>query len=217
MSYNPNPGGSAYPPGGSYNAGGPTPMVSQASVQDVINSWIAALTRPSVQTFSNELARFSQNRLFMSVGLATLVAAVFGLLGGIFSGNLVGGFIGALIATPIAFFLGQGVVWLIARLFGGTGDYMQQAWVNSTFWAPLLIISQLSFIPIIGGLIALAGWVYSLYLMYLALQPVQRLDSQRSLFVVLTLLAIGVVLAICAFALGAAALLGLAAASNTTP
>jgi len=188
-------------------------MISQASVQDVINSWIAALTRPSVETFASELARFSQNRLLISVGLATLVAAVFGLLGGLMGGSIVGGFLGALIGTPIAFFLGQGVIWLVARLFGGTGDYMQQAWVNSTFWAPILILGQ---IPIIGGFIALIGGIYSLYLTYLALQPVQRLDSQRSLFVVLTLVAIVIVLSICAFALGAAAFLGLAAASGGT-
>src|SRR5215216_1234313 len=117
MSYNPNPSGPAYPPGGSsYNQGGPSgPMISQASIQDVINSWIAALTRPSVETFASELARFSQNRLLISVGLASVVAAVIGLLGGLIGGNIVGGFLGGLIGTPIAFFIGQGVIWLVAR------------------------------------------------------------------------------------------------------
>jgi hypothetical protein len=176
----------------------------------VVNSWIAAVTKPSVQTFAAEVPRTSQNRLIMSVGLATVIAAVLGLIGGLLSGNATG-FIGSLIGTPIGFFLGQGVIFLIAKMVGGNGNYMEQSWVMSTFWAPILIVSN---IPIIGGILGLLGGLYSLYLTYLALQPTHRMDSTKALTVVGILIAIVVVLGLCAFFTVGLAFLGLAAAGG---
>jgi hypothetical protein len=187
------------------------PAFSQAGLQDVVNSWITSVTKPNVQTYAAEVPRADQNRLLMSVGLATVISAVLGLIGGIFSHNMVGSFLTALIGTPLGFFIGQGIIYLLARAMGGTGSFMTQSYVMSTFWAPLLVLRS---IPIVGGFIGIIAGLYSLYLTYLALQPTQRLDSTKSMMVVGILLAIGVVLAICAFAIGAAALLGLAAASG---
>ena len=202
----------------SYSPGGPgavpsgpaEPAFSQAGLQDVINSWISSVTKPSVQTFAAEVPRTSQNRLIMSVGLATVIAAVLGLIGGLLSGNATG-FIGSLIGTPIGFFVGQGVIYLIAKMVGGNGSYMEQSWVMSTFWAPILVLTN---IPIIGGFIGIFAWLYSLYLTYLALQPTHRMDSTKALTVVGILFAIFVVLALCAFFTVGLAFLGLAAAGN---
>ena len=204
----------SYSPGGpGYASGGPAePAFSQAGLQDVVNSWIAAVTKPNVQTFAAEVPRTSQNRLIMSVGLATVIAAVLGLIGGLFSGNLVSSFIGSLIFTPVGFFIGQGVIYLIAKVVGGNGSYMEQSWVMSTFWAPILILTN---IPIIGGIIGLVAWIYSLYLTYLALQPAHRMDSTKALTVVGILIAIVVVLGMCLFFTVGLAFLGLAAAGGT--
>jgi len=201
----------SYSPGGpGVASGGPAePAFSQAGLQDVVNSWIAAVTKPSVQTFAAEVPRTSQNRLIMSVGLATVIAAVLGLIGGLFSGHLVSSFIGSLIFTPVGFFIGQGVIFLIAKLLGGNGSYMEQSWVMSTFWAPILIVGN---IPIIGGILGLLGGLYSLYLTYLALQPTHRMDSTKALTVVGILFAIGLVLGLCVLFTGALAFMGLAAA-----
>jgi hypothetical protein len=200
----------SYSPGGpGVASGGPAePAFSQAGLQDVVNSWIAAITKPSVQTFAAEVPRTSQNRLIMSVGLATVIAAVLGLIGGFISGNGTG-FIGSLIGTPIGFFVGQGVIYLIAKMLGGNGSYMEQSWVMSTFWAPILVLTN---IPIIGGIIGLVAWIYSLYLMYLALQPTHRMNSSKALTVVGILFAIGLVLGLCVLFTGALAFMGLAAA-----
>ena len=203
----------SYSPGGpGYATGGPAePAFSQAGLQDVVNSWIAAITKPNVQTFAAEVPRTSQNRLIMSVGLATVVAAVLGLIGGVFSGNLVGSFIASLIFTPVGFFIGQGVIYLLAKLLGGNGSFMEQSWVMSTFWAPILIAGN---IPIIGGILGFVGGLYSLYLTYLALQPTHRMDSTKAMTVVGILIAIAVVLGLCAFFTVGLAFLGLAAAGG---
>jgi hypothetical protein len=209
MSYN-------YSAGPPQSAGQPAgqsagPAFSQAGLQDVVNSWITSVTKPNVQTYAAEVPRADQNRLLMSVGLATVISAVLGLLGGILSHNMVGGFIGSLIFTPLTFFIGQGIVYLLARAMGGTGNFMTQSYVMSTFWAPLLVLRS---IPIVGGFIGIIAVLYSLYLTYLALQPTQRLESNKALMVVGILLAIFVVLAVCGLMVGAAAFLGLAAASG---
>jgi hypothetical protein len=202
----------SYSPGGpGYASGGPAePAFSQAGLQDVVNSWIAAVTKPSVQTFAAEVPRTSQNRLIMSGGLATVIAAVLGLFSGLLSGRATG-FIGSLIGTPIGFFVGQGIIFLIAKMVGGNGSFMEQSWVMSTFWAPILILTN---IPIIGGFIGLFAWLYSLYLTYLALQPTHRMDSTKALTVVGILFAIVVVLGLCAFFTVGLAFLGLAAAGG---
>src|SRR5689334_2402673 len=204
MSY--SPGGPGYAPGGPAE-----PAFSQAGLQDVVNSWIAAITKPSVQTFAAEVPRTSQNRLIMSVGLATVIAAVLGLISGLLSGSATG-FIGSLIGTPIGFFVGQGIIYLIAKMVGGNGSYMEQSWVMSTFWAPILVLTN---IPIIGGIIGLVAWIYSLYLTYLALQPTHRMNSSKALTVVGILVAIVVVLGMCLFFTVGLAFLGLAAAGGT--
>ena len=50
MSY--SPGGPGVAPGGPAE-----PAFSQAGLQDVVNSWIAAITKPNVQTFAAEVPR----------------------------------------------------------------------------------------------------------------------------------------------------------------
>ncbi|HEX6606172.1 MAG TPA: YIP1 family protein, partial [Chloroflexia bacterium] len=80
-----------------------------------------------------------------------------------------------------------------------------------TFWAPILIAGN---IPIIGGILGFVGGLYSLYLTYLALQPTHRMDSTKAMTVVGILIAIAVVLGLCAFFTVGLAFLGLAAAGG---
>jgi len=197
MSYNPNPNpsGPAYTPGGSYNQSGPSsPMVSQAGIQDIINSWTRALTQPSVQTLAAEVPRTSQNRIIMSVGLATVVSAIIGLITGVFTpGGFVGGFVSSLIGTPLRFLIVAAVLYFAARMMKGTGTFEQTAWVLSTFYAPLLIVQSLH-IPLLGGLIGLVASIYSIYLIYLTLQAVHRLDGTNA--IVAMLLSVGIAIVV---------------------
>src|SRR5438309_8540605 len=120
MSYNPSGPGYTPPGGPGYSpvpTGPAAPMMSQAGVQDVINSWISSLTKPAVGTYAAEVPRTSTNRIIISVALATVVAAVLGAIGGIFSGgHIIGGLIYSLITTPLFFFAAVGAMYAVARI-----------------------------------------------------------------------------------------------------
>ena len=47
----------------------------------------------------------------------------------------------ALIGTLIGFYLSNGLVYLGARIFGGTGDFTTQAYLASLFAVPVGIVS----------------------------------------------------------------------------
>jgi len=192
MSYNYTQGGPTAPMGGT-----PEPAIGQAGLMDVVNSWITSVTKPAVSTYAAEVPRAAQNRLIMSVGLATVVAAVAGLLGGVLRGNAVGGFLGSLITTPIFFLLTVGAFFLGAQLMKGSANFLQFAWVISTIWAPISILrsvlgifSGVPLLNLIAGLIGLLALIYSFYLYYLSIQAVQRLDGSNAIISIL----IGVVI-----------------------
>ncbi|MDQ2805505.1 MAG: YIP1 family protein [Chloroflexota bacterium] len=217
MSYNYTEGGPTAPIGGA-----PDPAIGQAGLMDVVNSWITSVTKPAIPTYAAEVPRATQNRLIMSVGIVTVVAAVAGLLGGLFHGGAVTGLFGGLIGTPIGFFLGAGLFYLCGKLMKGTAGFMEFAWVWSTIWAPATIISDVvglipvlgGWIPVLGGLLSLlaglvwlAVFVYAMYLYYLVNQAVQRLDSSNALIATLIPVAVIVVLGIVGIVLGAGAAL----------
>src|SRR5436305_718488 len=133
----------------SYTPGGPTTSLSSAGFQDVTNSWITVLSQPALakQNLVMEVPRNTQNRIILSVGSATVISGLLGAIGGIFSVHVVGEFLRYLIVTPLSFFFGVAALYIGARTVQGRGVVSQQAWVQSTYWAPILILSSL---PLVG-------------------------------------------------------------------
>jgi len=54
--------------------------------------------------------------------------------------------------TLIGFFIFLGIVYLIGRAFGGTGNFGELAFDMSLFWAPLMVVRALISIIAIGPL-----------------------------------------------------------------
>jgi hypothetical protein len=128
---------------------------------------------------------------------------------GVVSG-IIGDFCGALIGLPLAFLIGSGFYWLVARLLGGTGSYEQQTYLLGTFTAPLMIVNGiLSIIPIAGGCIALLISIYTLVLTYFALKVSHAFTSGKAIATLLIPLLIGILLACCIIA-GVMAMVGAA-------
>ncbi|MGA7732360.1 MAG: Yip1 family protein [Chloroflexia bacterium] len=91
------------------------------------------------------------------------------------------GAVGSLITTPLFFFLGAGLLFMMGRLFGGTGsDFMTHSYLLSLSYTPTRVIAAvLSIIPvvgIIGGLLSL----YQIFLAGLSLQASQRMQPGRA-------------------------------------
>lgn len=85
------------------------------------------------------------------------------------------------ILFPILFLIGSGLLWGVARVLGGTGDYAKQTYLISTYYAPLTIINVLaSFIPFLGLFIALAVLGYQIVLTYFAMRVAHNLTPGKT-------------------------------------
>ena len=73
----------------------------------------------------------------------------------------------SVIFSPIAFYLGVGIQYLGARIFGGIGEYRTQTYLQAIIIVPLTILGGLtslaSSIPYIGVGFGLAGLVVSIF------------------------------------------------------
>lgn len=104
-----------------------------------------------------------------------------GMLGGLGASSL-----GSIISVPLGFLIGVGILWLVAKVLGGVGEYGRYAYLNATFMAPLAILSSLlGLIPFAGGCIALFVYIYQLVLTYYATKVEHQLSSGRAIIVVL--------------------------------
>ena len=89
-----------------------------------------------------------------------------------------------LILAPIGFLIGSGIHFLIAKLLGGTGSYEEQTYLMATFVAPIMIITGIvGVIPFLGGCVSFLVFIYQLFLTYLAVKVVHRLETGRAVVV----------------------------------
>lgn len=101
-------------------------------------------------------------------------------------GSIAGAFCGALIAAPILFLIGSGIYFLLAKLFGGTGNFEEQTYLLAASAAPITIVSSLvGIIPLLGGCVGFLLFIYQLVLNYFALKVTHGLTSGKALAVVL--------------------------------
>jgi hypothetical protein len=73
----------------------------------------------------------------------------------------------ALVAVPLGYYIGIGLIHLAAKLLGarGTGSFTTLAYLVSLFYIPLGIVSTvLSLIPCLGGLLSLAVSIFVIVL-----------------------------------------------------
>jgi hypothetical protein len=103
----------------------------------------------------------------------------------------------ALIGTLIGFYLSNGLVYLGARIFGGTGDSTTQAYLASLFAVPVGIVSGLvGLVPCVGLIAVLAVSVYAVVLNVRTVKVVHNLTTGQAVAAVLVpALVIGVLVA----------------------
>jgi len=104
-----------------------------------------------------------------AAGLA--LGASLGIMGAIVM--IIGGIIGGLIAA--------GIMWIIAKILGGVGSYGAQLHMTSAPLAFILVLSGiLSFIPIVGSIIALLLMIYYLYPLTIALREAHKFSTLKA-------------------------------------
>jgi Yip1-like protein len=161
------------------------------------------LMRPSVASF--DAIQSHSNMSMVLLGLL-IVGGAYAAAGSII--NPAAGVSGGLGGTFLGFFISIGVATLVAKAFGGVGNFKTYAYVIAVFDVPLGIVDAVSIlVPVVTGLIFLLGLGYGIYLGVLATSSVHRLSTGKSVAVYLISLAMKLAIPLCVFGAVAAVML----------
>ena len=196
----------------------PTAAPVPAGINTLFQKWLNVTTKPGVQSFVNEIPTANWADIWLallglgiltaisdviqsfegsaaaSALLSSLPAAQQSALAGLTRPSIGTG-LGSIIGVPIGFFIGVGILWLSAKLFGGTGSFLTHSYAFMLFYVPLEAINAVvGIVPFLGGLVALAVSIYSIVLAVFAVSATHHLSTGRSVAAVLLPAAIVAVL-----------------------
>jgi hypothetical protein len=107
------------------------------------------------------------------------------------------------VSTIIAFYISAYVVDALAPSFSSQKDLGKSAQLVAYSSTPSYLAALLSFIPYIGGLIALGACIYAIYLNYLGLEPIKKTpEDKKVLYLIVAFIAMVVVYLVLAAVLG---------------
>ncbi len=187
-----------------------TPLPLSQAIQNLPNQYIKILTRPGVQAFAEEQGKAEWGIIWIQL----LIMGLIGTLVGIFQTVLLhasllpnlaqkgpvsgyssmlyqmvfsgGTTVFAAIAIIAGFFLTNGVQFLLAKAFGGSGDFKTQGYNYLLFAVPLTLISSiLGLIPILSVFISFGVVVYQVVLNVFSIAAAHRLSGGKATAVVL--------------------------------
>ncbi len=215
----------------------PPPTLEPAAPPSFFQTWIRAFTRPSEATYA-EIARSpraSMTTAFLWVFVTSLIAAFIGILvpsagqrdmmrqfglpsqSQTLASKLISLVCGAPVAAVIwtlLFAAGVGVIYLIARAFGGTATYERLAYVLAAIVAPVMLVNAvlvlLGGIPYVvycAGVLSLLLFIYAVVLEIMAVRAANGFGWGAAIASVLIPLALLIGL-VCCLVIGVVALAG---------
>lgn len=212
----PGPGYQSSGYGAAYAVPPATPLPLGEAIRQLPNQYIKVLTKPSAQTFAEEMGKAEWGIVWVQLLIYAVIGGVLGFLGAMTNPFRVtpttgsttsslnpatiqaitaGASFGSIIIIPIAFFIGVGIVYLFAKMFGGQGSFLQQAYTTLLFTVPIGIITGLlGLIPIVGTIGVLLG-IYEVVLNVFSVMAVHRLSGGKATAAVLLPVAIFFLLA----------------------
>jgi hypothetical protein len=197
-------------------------------IRDLPSQYMRVLTRPGVTTFAAELGKAEWRSIWIQLLGWGFITAIVGLIAWLISPitvnvlSILPGmgpqalqalvpqsfYSGQLVSVPLGFFIGMGVLYLMARAFHGQGTFLEQSYASVLFQAPLGVLSSiLAVIPYLGWL-SLPIFIYGVVLQIFALMAAHHLSGGKA-SAVFFLPAVVIVLFIIVFAIVfASALIG---------
>jgi hypothetical protein len=198
-----------------------------AGINGLWQKFINVTTKPGAQSFTNELPTANWRDIWIALfglGIVTAIsrfitslyvraalAADFPFFSGLpanqqdalnrILNNTANGAssFGAIILVPLGFFIGMGILFVSAKIFGGTGSFLQQAYAFMLYYVPIEgAAAILGLVPILGGLAGFALSIYGIVLAVFAMMASQRLEGGRAVAAVLLPFVLLLLLA-CAF------------------
>ena len=194
------------------------PRSLSVAIQELPQQYIKVCTRPSVDSFLQEIGKADWAIVWIQLAILAVVSAIFGYIGSLiyrtppfvtgsssaytslFTSLTVGSSIFSIVSVPLFFFIGAGIQYLLARAFRGEGTFLQQCYALLLYQVPLGIVSRvIGLVPILGGIVAFALAIYGIVLNVFAIMGAHRLSGGKATAVVLIPVGIVVLLFICLF------------------
>jgi len=212
-----NPYAAAPPYGDASYQGGPgytppqaAPLPLGEAIRNLPNQYLRVLTRPGAMTFAEEMGKASWDIVWVQLIAIAIITAILGYLSSLISPSynmpssspisnaalhavIAGVAFGYIILIPLFFFIGQGILFGLAKAFGGQGRFVVQSYTTLLYYVPIgIVTSVVGLVPYFGSVVALAAGIYEIVLSIFAIMAVHRLSGGRASAVVL--IPIGVVL-----------------------
>ena len=166
----------------------------------LLSRWVKFLVRPSKTGFESIRDIAGTSRTLVGLTLAWELQAVIGLLVGTRGPAKFPGVLGVLLSPIlwiIAYYLMQFVIWVGAKILGGTGTFMEQSNVIALTLIPVMIIDGLfdfaRLTPLYEDAISFLAIrmlfkVYFVLTIALALQVVHNLSATKAWIIAIVLL-----------------------------
>jgi len=182
-----------------------TPLPLSEAIRQLPDQYVRVVTRPGAATFAQEQGKASWDIVWVQLAVFTVISVVANFvifnvtmpaspgmnaspqsmqIIRIFSGEFPLSYI---ILTPLSFFIGTGINYLIARAFGGRGTFLAYCYSYLLFYVPLGIVALiLNMIPFLNYL-GIAVGIYEIVLLVFMTMAVQRLSGGKATLAVLIL------------------------------
>jgi hypothetical protein len=162
--------------------------------------YLNALVKPSVATYTADKGDASWSLVWIQLMAWAILDAMLGLLvnfiyppatGTTFSRLFtLSTSIGLIALVPCLFFLLMGIVFLLAKTFGGQGTFLEQCNSSLYIQAPLGIFSKLlALIPVVGRVLNSVLSLYGIVLQVFVIMAVHRLSRGKAIATILIPLA----------------------------
>lgn len=187
------------------NAPNATHLSTGQAIQGLPGQYFKILTKPSVTGFAEEKGKASWDIVWIQLISLAIIDAILQCVGFLISPPNSSGIAGnsispamlqsitiitvvllQLVFTPVSFLAAGGILYIIAKAFGGRGTFLEQIYTTLLFGVPLVILSYLLLlIPVTSSWLPYFPHLYSLVLFVISLMAVHQLSRGKAIAVVL--------------------------------
>ena len=109
----------------------------------------------------------------------------------------------AFVGTVLTYYLSIYIIDALAPSFASEKDINKTAQLVAYSRTPGYVAGLLAFIPVLGAILGIAAWVYSIYIMYLGLAPLKKTpEDKKVVYLIVSFVLIFIVYSILAVILG---------------
>jgi hypothetical protein len=196
------------------------PLPLGEAIRQLPRQYFKVLTKPGAMTFAEEMGKAAWNIVWVQLIGLGIIYTLLGLLGfaiepattttttpttpstqqiltmvQLISRISFYATLGDIVLIPLFFFIVMGIIYGLARAFGGQGKFVTQGYTYLLFDVPLGIISSLlTLLPLAGLFLALGLLIYRIVLVIFSIMAVHRIGGGKASAVVLIPIAAGLIL-----------------------